>query len=339
MWNRQQCRRFGRAGVLGWSISVIAVVAVAGCGVAGTGTSKNSLRSTANFGGNTVYSNGVGPGKKTPVPVINKTRKTGPQPANPVGIVLRDPQWPADPKNYEVSKKAVANFGVKVPILEYHEDTYVPGDLATLRPGQLKEELRWLVAHKFHTINMGQLYAAFYYGYVLPSRPVLLTFDDGYESVYLKVFPLLKKYHLQATLFIISGYTHRLPNRKKEFPDLTVSELQSLQASGWADVEDHTVTHQDLSTLTPSQDRQEILGSSQSLSGWVHHPMIAFCYPDGGYNAQVLSLLKSQGFLLGTTEHQGYAQLSQGALTLDRIAVLVDTTQQQFVSRLSPSLQ
>ncbi|RIV21827.1 hypothetical protein D2Q93_10140 [Alicyclobacillaceae bacterium I2511] len=340
--NEDRRHRFGKAGVLGWVVSAIALVAVAGCSVSGAGLATNQVTGTANSGpdgANTAHSNGGNAGKGTAVTVAAKTLRTGPQPENPVGIPLQDPQWPADVKNYETTSSVIVNAQVNVPILEYHEANYLPGDVATLRPGQLDQEIQWLGTHGFHTINIGQLYDAFYHGYVLPPRPVLLTFDDGYESVYFKVFPLLKKYHLQATLFIVSGYTHVQPDRKKEFPTLTVSELQQMQASGLVDVEDHTVTHQDLSTLTLSQDQQEIVDSSQALSGWVHHPMRAICYPYGGYNAKILAMAQSAGFLLGTTEHQGYANLSQGVMTLDRIAVLVDTSAGQFANLLSPSLQ
>ena len=342
MQNKNRGHRLGRAGLLGWVVSGIALVAVAGCSVSGTGEARNQATHTAGAGlggGNTTSLNGVGSAKGTAVSAQAKIQTTGPHPENPVGIPLRDPQWPADIKNYETTSSVVVNSQVSVPILEYHEANYFPGDLATLRPGQLDQEIQWLVSHGFHTINFGQLYDAFYHGYVLPPRPVLLTFDDGYESVYFKVFPLLKKYHLQATLFIVSGYTHVQPDRSKKFPTLTVSELQQMQASGLVDVEDHTVTHQDLSTLTLNQDQQEIVNSSQALSGWVHHPMMAICYPYGGYNARILAMAQSAGFLLGTTEHQGYANLSQGVMTLDRIAVLVDTSAGQFANLLTPSLQ
>jgi hypothetical protein len=135
--------------------------------------------------------------------------------------------WTANPLNYRRTKNIVVNDHVRVPILEYDEAKYVPGNPATLKPGQLLAELQWLHRHGFHTINFGQLYAAMYYGYTLPKRPVLLTFDDGYESVYYQGFPLLKRFCDQATLFIVSGYTHEKPDRTKPFPTLIVS-LQQL---------------------------------------------------------------------------------------------------------------
>jgi peptidoglycan/xylan/chitin deacetylase (PgdA/CDA1 family) len=247
--------------------------------------------------------------------------------------------WTANPLNYHRTKNIAVNDHVRVPILEYHEANYVPGNPATLKPGQLLAELQWLHRHGFHTINFGQLYAAMYYGYTLPKRPVLLTFDDGYESVYYKVFPLLKRFRDQATLFIVPGYTHEKPDRTKEFPTLTISELQEMQESGLVDVEDHTVSHRDLTKLTLAQVQYEIESSAKWLESVVHHPMFVFCYPYGHYTPQILRCVTQAGFLLGVTEHKGYANLAQGPLTLDRLTVFESMSLEQFAAALSPSLR
>ncbi len=173
---------------------------------------------------------------------------------------LVDKNWVQDPRNYYETQNVVINKAVSVPILEYHEAKYVPGDIATLKPGQFLSEIEWLHNHNFHTINFGQMYAAMYHAYKLPSRPIILCFDDGYESAYFNVYPLLKKYHYQATLLVIAGYTHEKPNRNKEFPNLTIPELREMQASGLVDVEDHTMTHSDLRTLSQSKAQYEVQG-------------------------------------------------------------------------------
>jgi peptidoglycan/xylan/chitin deacetylase (PgdA/CDA1 family) len=251
---------------------------------------------------------------------------------------LVDKHWVQDPRNYYETQNVVINKAVSVPILEYHEAKYVPGDIATLKPGQFLSEIEWLHRHNFHTINFGQLYAAMYHGYKLPPRPIILTFDDGYESVYFNVYPLLKKYHDQAALFVIAGYTHEKPDRKKEFPNLTIPELREMQASGLVDVEDHTMTHPDLRTLSESKAQYEIHGSAQVLEKIVNHPMLFFCYPDGGYTQETISLVRKAGYLLAVTQNGGYANWRQGPWTLHRISVLDFTTLQDFAKKLSPSL-
>ncbi|WP_304457969.1 polysaccharide deacetylase family protein [Alicyclobacillus sendaiensis] len=250
-----------------------------------------------------------------------------------------DTKWPEDPRNYEVSNRKVGNLGVLVPILEYHAANDVPGDEATLRRGQLQQELYWLKTHDFHTINFGQLYAAFYYGYKLPYRPILLTFDDGYESFYTDVFPLLERYHFQATCFIIAGYVHTWMNTKAEFPTMTEAQLKQLQASGLVDIEGHSYSHPYLTSVSPSRMEQEVRESADILSKMVGHPIWVFCYPYGAYNAAVIHAVQESGYALATTQNEGYARLSQGPFTLDRIPILRDTSFAEFQSLLAPSLQ
>jgi hypothetical protein len=183
---------------------------------------------------------------------------------------LRNPKWIADPVNYEQTKTMTINTHVSVPILEYHEAKYTPGNVITLKPGQFAAEMEWLHRHGFHTINFGQLYAAMYYGYKLPSRPVLLTFDDGYESVYFNVFPILKKYGYQATVFVISGDVHDEPNRSVKYPKLTTDELKIMQQSGVFDIESHTVHHVDLSTVSSTVANEELRGMQKWCAGTRH---------------------------------------------------------------------
>jgi peptidoglycan/xylan/chitin deacetylase (PgdA/CDA1 family) len=256
--------------------------------------------------------------------------------SDPTALV--DQKWIADPKNYMKTSNPHVNKSLSVPILEYHEANYVPGDIATLKPGEFLSQLQWLHSHGFHTINFGQLYAAMYYGYQLPSRPVLLTFDDGYESIYFKVYPLLKKYHDEATLFIVSDFTHNAPDRTKKFPTLTKSELVEMQSSGLVDIESHTMDHRNLSTLPDSRAAWEISGSASFLKGIVNHKIAFFCYPDGGYTSKTVAIVKNANFLLAVTQNQGYANISQGPFTLNRISILDDTTLADFGRKLQPSL-
>ncbi|WP_206886385.1 polysaccharide deacetylase family protein [Alicyclobacillus mali (ex Roth et al. 2021)] len=250
-----------------------------------------------------------------------------------------DKVWPEDPRNFEVTEQKIARLDISVPILEYHAANDVPGDEATLRKGQLQQEFYWLKTHGFHTINFGQLYAAWYYGYKLPRRPILITFDDGYESFYTDVLPLLQKFRFQATCFIIAGYVHTWIDTKVEFPTMTQAQLEQLQASGLVDIEGHSYSHPNLTYVPSSRLEQEIKGSSEILSKIVKHPIWVFCYPYGAYNSTIIHTVETSGYALATTQNEGYANLAQGPYTLDRIPILRDTSFQEFQEILAPSLQ
>jgi peptidoglycan/xylan/chitin deacetylase (PgdA/CDA1 family) len=177
-----------------------------------------------------------------------------------------------------------------------------------------------------------------YYGYQLPSRPVLLTFDDGYESLYTDVYPALKKYGYQATAFVISGYVQDRPNRTVKYPTLTTSEIRELQASGVIDIESHTVHHMDLSKVSSKTADDELHQSAVKLEKLVGHPIKYFCYPSGRRTHRVVSLVKKNGYLLATIQGGGYASLSNGPLTLHRIPIYSNDTLVSFARKLAPSL-
>jgi len=240
-----------------------------------------------------------------------------------------DTNWFADPAEYYVTNKVVLNPSVHVPILEYHDGDYIKGDPYTMYRGAFAKQMQWLHNHSFHTINLGQLYAAMYHGYQLPSNPVALTFDDGYESFYTSYFPILKQYGFQGTIFMISEWA------KHQQPTWAVSgpQLQEMQAAGVMDVESHTITHPHLAS-DPYQ-AYEIRQSKLDLEAIVHHPVVFFCYPYENYDAQTLNYLQQDGYLLATTENHGDASLSNDPLTLDRKEIYLQTSLHQFADLMA----
>lgn len=252
----------------------------------------------------------------------------------------RQDAWIASPSNYRVKRYITVNRKTWVPILAYHEVAYTPGNELTLKPGQFLSEMTWLHAHGFHTINLGQLYAATYYGYKLPPRPIILTFDDGYESVYSLAYPILKKFGYQATVFVITASIGGKTRSSAKYPKLSLMQLRELNQSGLFDIESHTVHHIDLSKAPSRQVDMELRQSAKSIRAWTHHPALFLCYPSGRYNQTDIELAKRNGYLLATTQHYGYANIVvQGKLKLHRIPIHQSETLSHLKMVLSASVQ
>lgn len=251
--------------------------------------------------------------------------------ATPPGVgASKDTQWIANPRQY-ITEPYQLNPNLRVPILCYHEVKYVPGNELTLKPGQFESEMAWLHKNHFHTINFGQLYAATFFKYKLPTKPVILTFDDGYESVYTDVYPVLRQYGYQATVFVITGAVQNKHNHRGKYPIMTVRELQALSHSGLLDIESHTVHHWDLTHLSPSQIDAEFQESNQDIRAWTHHPALFLCYPSGRYNKTAQSIARKDGYLLATTQRYGVASVYvQGPLNLYRIPIHQSDTLSRF---------
>ncbi|MFI5910747.1 polysaccharide deacetylase family protein [Dactylosporangium sp. NPDC051541] len=115
---------------------------------------------------------------------------------------------------------------------------------------------------------------------------VSLTFDDGWKSQYSAGLPLLDKYNMDATYYVLTSTT--------DYPDyMTKAEMLNLPAHG-IEVASHTVDHPHLPTMTAAQIDAELKDSQATLRQWYGNNTVAknFATPFGEYNANVLTSSK-----------------------------------------------
>jgi peptidoglycan/xylan/chitin deacetylase (PgdA/CDA1 family) len=214
---------------------------------------------------------------------------------------------------------------VRLPILMYHRvDTLRPALPAvtqrlTVDPRVFERQMTWLKRHGFHAVTELQAYAAIEQGRPLPPRPVLITFDDGYRDVLSKAAPILRRLHMHATAYVITG---RVSGPDPSF--LTWPELRRLRRGGF-DVGSHTVTHRDLRAMTPSELQAELVGSRRALERRLHTRVQWFAYPFGRYDARVVAAARSAGYVLAVTTNGGDVQNGRQPLELQRYEVLNGT--------------
>jgi peptidoglycan/xylan/chitin deacetylase (PgdA/CDA1 family) len=203
-----------------------------------------------------------------------------------------------------------------IPILMYH----VVGDPPQGAPftglyvsrRDFAAQLAWLGAHRYHAVSLRRVYDYWRRGYALPPRPVVLTFDDGYPQDFTNVRPLLGSRHWPGVLNLA---VQNLLDRK-----LTVPQIRTMIETGW-EIDAHTLTHRDLTTLARADLRHEVAGSRRWIRRRFHVPVDFFCYPAGRYDARVLAAVKAAGFSAATIEGAGPASPRDGLLTLPRIRV------------------
>jgi len=108
----------------------------------------------------------------------------------------------------------------KLPVLMYHRVTEEnPSDFLTIRLADLDRQLQCIRDDGYTTISAQQLINHQYSGQPLPAKPVLLTFDDGYYDNFTLLYPLLLKYGMKATIFLIASQIPRSgqPDTEKKF--------------------------------------------------------------------------------------------------------------------------
>lgn len=216
----------------------------------------------------------------------------------------------------------VASLGEAVPILLYHvignrpagapfPQLYVP---AAVFAAQMNE-----LAHLGdHVVTLQELYDH-WHGAPLPSRPVVVSFDDGFRNQYTRALPTLRRHGWVGTLNLILAHLH------EGTYGLGPREVASMIGDGW-EVDSHTLTHPNLPSLDPAQLQREVAGSRHALHTLFEIPVNFFCYPAGAYNTAVIAATERAGYLGATTTNPGNATPSAGLYTLPRIHVTAGTS-------------
>ncbi len=183
--------------------------------------------------------------------------------------------------------------GVKVPTLMYHAVSDDLWGIASLfvRPAELERQLQYLTENGYtpiHFEDLGRVDGI--------EKPILLTFDDGYADNYTELFPLLKKYGVKATVFMIMGSVGQ-----EHY--LTREQIAEMDQSGLVSFQSHTMTHEFLSTRTAEQLEQELYQSKLELARITGKESFVLCYPTGKY---------SESSLKATAEHYEFGLLMSG---------------------------
>ncbi len=219
-----------------------------------------------------------------------------------------------------------------VPILMYHHLADLPANASelqqtwTVAPQNFDAQMNWLAQHGYHTITMAQLVAHLKQRAPLPSKPIIISFDDGWEEQYVAAFPVLKKYGMIGTLFV---YTNAIDH--KSF--LSWAQLQEMSAAGM-DIQSHSLSHPHLRQLAPDAAQKEISDSKAVIEKKLGKPVVAFNYPDGEYNAAVIEMVQRAGYTSAVSIAAGYQQRADELFTLHRTRVSYTDTLEIVIKRL-----
>ncbi len=127
---------------------------------------------------------------------------------------------------------------------------------------------------------------------------VSVTLDDGWASQYQNALPVLQKYGLPGTFYIISGELTDQPDY------MTGTQVKNLQTAG-NEIGSHSVTHPDLTTVSQTQLVSEMASSQSALQNLLGVPVTDFAYPYGAYNSNTISVGK-QYYQSQRTVNAGY---------------------------------
>jgi peptidoglycan/xylan/chitin deacetylase (PgdA/CDA1 family) len=196
-----------------------------------------------------------------------------------------------------------------VPILYYHYIRINPnprdrlGFSLSTPPAMFRAQMQYLADHGFQVISLHQAVVAVKNHSGLPSRPIVLTFDDGYADFFTAAIPVLQSHGFTATSFVISG-------RMGLGAFMTPSQVVAADGMGFT-IGAHTVDHVALAAQTPVRATWEMKQSKLALEQLLGHPVVDFAYPYGSFNQYDMAQAKSLGFetacstLYGTVHSAG----------------------------------
>lgn len=201
-----------------------------------------------------------------------------------------------DIKNIEdkSDKESIKPGAVKVPIIIYHNVKPIyRGSIQqyafSITPTTLEKHLKYFKEHGYTTISIDLLIDHFNKNIPLPPKPVILTFDDGWENQYIYAFPLLKKYNATAVFYI---YTNNIGH--KNF--LNWKEIKELDAAKMT-IGSHTESHLSLTSIKNKEKLiEEIMGSKKIIEENLGETINDFAYPYGHYNKNIMALAKEAGY-------------------------------------------
>ena len=217
---------------------------------------------------------------------------------------------------------------INVPILTYHYVRINPvssdrlGFALSVTPADFAAQMDWLKESGYHPITAGDLHAYLRGARGLPSKPVILTFDDGYADFYTTALPILRAHDFRATAYVVSGFVG-WPNY------MTAAQVVEADRSG-IEIGSHTVNHPNLTNLSSASVRSQLVDSKRLLENLLGHPVTSFCYPSGKVNSMVAWQVADVGYESATTTVFGFRHTLADRYIWTRLRVSGGETRDQF---------
>ena len=202
-----------------------------------------------------------------------------------------------------------------------------PDNSLMVAPELFNEQMAWLNNNGFTTMSLEEVYEAFETGKV-PVRPVAITFDDGYADNYTEAYPILKKYGMKATFFIITN------NTDKDGYYMNTDMLKEMKEYGM-EIENHTAYHFELGGAALEDQRMTIEDGQTFLKENIGVESKFLCYPAGKYDDTTVSLDAQLGIKAAVTTEYGFSSINDGLYTLKRVRIS-PMSMDSFISIFSP---
>jgi len=216
-----------------------------------------------------------------------------------------------------VLSQDLKNSAAGIPVLVYHciSDNVSGSEYLFVSPSAFNEQMGYLKKAGYTAITFRDIRAAGTDGAQHFVKPVIITFDDGYEDNCLNAYPILKKYGFKATIFLISDMIGKYEH---------INKKQIVEMSDIIDFQCHSATHPDLTKLSGKDLEYEVYDSGRKICSITGRDVFVFAYPYGLFNSTVTDAV-AKYYMYAVTCRCGFFDTGirdpQSYYTINRIIV------------------
>jgi peptidoglycan/xylan/chitin deacetylase (PgdA/CDA1 family) len=242
-------------------------------------------------------------------------------------IIYKDDNFKNDLSiyNFDLNLVKLNTKGIKVPILMYHGilDKAWGDQELFVKIDDFKAQMKYLKDNKYTPIFLSEINEAYNY-----DKPVIITFDDGYEDVFTNGYPVLKSYNFKANAFIITSY---IGNKVY----ITADQIKEMSSSGVFEIGSHTVTHPYLPKLSNEKLDEEFKNSQSTLQSLLNKKVTTLAYPMGGNNESTHNIARKY-YDYAVTTKSGYNYTGKlDNIALNRLAIYRTTSYDSFINYIN----
>ena len=214
-------------------------------------------------------------------------------PQNEMTKIPPDIQKMLDQKKQTNSSLGVTS--IRLPVLLYHYVEYVKdkGDKIrqslNIEPHIFEKQVQTLQDDGYTFITAKDASEIIDGKRMIPEKPIILSFDDGYWDFYTDVFPIITKYKVKAVAYVVPGF---IGNSNS----MSVSQLKEVAKSPYVEIGAHTMNHVWLRGIRKEQAEHQIKKSKKALEEELGIPIYSFAYPYGAFDEQVIKIVEEAGF-------------------------------------------
>ena len=207
----------------------------------------------------------------------------------------------------------------KVIILTYHSISDSPGNAMCVSPADFAAQMDYLYQNGYTVIDFHDFESPYKY-----SKPVIITFDDGYRDNYTAAYPVLKERGFKATVFLVTAYLGQ---------DNILTPDDMRQMGDLVSIQSHTHNHIPITELTPEEIAEDQRRVSDIISPITGKPVNILAYP-GGARDTPSRTAAGQVYDYCVSTFPGISSLSDDRTDLPRLTVRGGITIEEFVSLL-----